>query len=80
MGMALIEVDERIAAALKAQADARSLPVSKLLEEIVECKNSVAEPEQLSKEEWIRIFEDAAEDLPVLPADFSRDDIYSDRD
>ena len=72
MATALMEVDEKVAAALRAQAEALHLPLSEFLREMASPKVLSAEPNRLSDAEFEALLDSAASDDPVLPKDFSR--------
>jgi len=80
MATALIEVDEKVAAALKAQAVRRNLPLAEFLKEIAADNQVVDDPLPLSEKEWNRALDEVSDDLPSLPRNFSREDIYFDHD
>lgn len=78
--MAKIEVEERVADALRAQARARDLPLEIFLERISEIATPIAMTPEVSPEEQDRLIVDASGESPALNATFSRSDIYSDHD
>ena len=80
MATAMIEVDERVAAALRAQAQSRDLPLSEFLHHLAAGATPLNSPALLSDAEWHQALDEVSSDLPVLPADFSRADIYLDHD
>jgi hypothetical protein len=80
MATATIEVDERIAAALRAQAEARHLPLTTFLQRIAEISLPAVPPSPNTEEEWIRMFDDVSADSPNPGSNFSRADIYFDHD
>jgi hypothetical protein len=78
-----IEIDERTAQALEAQAKARGLPLDVYLSVLAGGKDADLEWRQPSLEELNRALDELsadAIDAPSLPADFSRADIYHDHD
>jgi hypothetical protein len=80
MGMASIEVDERVAALLRAQAEARQLPLSDFLQKLAVSTGSINTNRPMSDDEWGSAIDEGSGEFPVLPATFSRADIYSDHD
>ena len=78
--MVLIEIEERIAAALRAQADVRDISLQAFLQRIVETASPFNSPPALPLEDFERSIEELATESPVLPNDFSRADIYTDQD
>jgi hypothetical protein len=80
MAIATIKVDERVAAALRAQAEARQLPLTAFLQRIAE--ESFPEDAALpsSEDEWNHMFDEVSSDGPAQQSSFSRADIYSDHD
>jgi hypothetical protein len=79
MATAMIEVDEKVAAALQAQADLRRLSLPEFLRQIA-AVNRPNQPENLTEQEIERMINEVSDDLPSLPANFSREDIYFDHD
>jgi hypothetical protein len=83
MSLVFTEVEPETAELLATQAQAQGLSVDaylKLLLGMPEQKNALAE---LSDEEFDALMEEFAsgtEDLPPLPTDFSRQDMYFDHD
>jgi hypothetical protein len=80
MPKATIEIEEKVAELLRAQAESRSLPLSQYLSEIAFSNGSLKSAESLSAEEFERLLDENATPGPVLPEDFSRKDIYNDHD
>jgi hypothetical protein len=80
MATAMIEVDEKVAAALQAQAAHRNLPLSEFLKEVATSNGFINDPLPLSEVEWNRALDEVSDDLPSLPKNFSREDIYFDHD
>jgi hypothetical protein len=80
MANATIEVDEKVAAALRAQAELRHIPVSTFLQHLIQLNVPIPGAEPLNNDDWDRAIDEVSGDFPVLPADFSRADIYSDHD
>lgn len=78
--MALIEVDDRIAQALRAQADVRDMTVQAFLQRIVDTASPVNPNPAFAAAEFDQSIDDASSDSPVLPNRFSRADIYIDHD
>lgn len=77
--MVNVQLQESVAAALVAQASVRGLSLEEYLAGLVR-SDEVAAPPALSAEEVQRQFESLSLDVPPLPADFSRADIYLDHD
>ena len=76
--MVSIQLQESVAAALTAQAELHGLSLEQYL---VRLANGAAkEPSQMSPDELERQLEELSLDVPPLPADFSRADIYLDHD
>lgn len=80
MATATIEVDEKVAAALRAQAEALHIPLSQLLQQFASTLIPAPELAPLSDEEFDAMLEAASGEYPVLPDNFSREDIYFDHD
>ena len=80
MGLASIEVDEKVAALLRAQAEARQLPLSDFLRKLAISTVSINTDAPLSNEEWERAIDEGSGEFPVLPSTFNRADIYIDHD
>ena len=80
MATATIEVDEKVADAFRAQAEALHLPLAEFLKELAFTWNPSLEAKPLSGEELESILDAASGEYPVLPEDFSREDIYFDHD
>jgi hypothetical protein len=80
MATEFIEVDEKVAALLRAQAEARQMPVADLLRQLTKHIAPIANVSLLSEKEWNEAVESVSDNLPVLPDDFSRADIYKDHD
>ena len=80
-----IELEEDVAevlARLRRQAKERSMPLASYLELFAEGDNSSPHP-SASLEEFDALLDEVSDGLPdlhVLPADFSRADIYKDHD
>jgi hypothetical protein len=80
MAMANIQIDEKIAAILRTQAEARDLPLGNFLQQLATSASPVNQDTRLTDEELDRLIDEASSDSPILPADFNRSDIYSDHD
>lgn len=80
MATAVIEVDEQVAAVLRAQAEARQLPLTAFLQQIAEASAPVNLTPSLTEDEWNRAIDEVSGEFPVLGAEFSRADIYRDHD
>jgi hypothetical protein len=80
MATAMIEVDEQVAASLRAQAAAREIPLADFLRQFSQHITPIGSDSLLNDEEWDEAVQSVMKDLPVLPQDFSRADIYDDHD
>jgi hypothetical protein len=80
MATSAIEVDEKVAAMLRAQAAARQLPLSEFLQRLALSNAPLNQEPALTEDEWSGLIEQASSESPLLPNDFSRRDIYSDHD
>lgn len=80
MATAIIEIDERVAAALRAQAEARQLPLTAFLECIARTGLPPVSSVPVTEEEWNRMFDDVSSDVPTSQSTLSRADIYFDHD
>ena len=78
--MALIDIEEPTATALRAQANARELSLDAFLKSIVEMTTPINSVPMLALADLERSLDELATESPVLPAAFSRVDIYSDHD
>lgn len=80
----IIEIhDPEVEAKIKAQAEARGISVEALIASMVEGLNGVhigevetADLALAGDDEFIQALESMAADVPPLPRDFSREDIY----
>ena len=79
-GMAVIEIEERTAAALRAQAKARDLSLDAFLRRIAETAAPINSTPMLALSDIERSIDELATESLVLPASFSRADIYADHD
>lgn len=77
MATATIEIDVETATALKAQAQARNLTLPQFLNQLIASSAPLNLHTPLPQDELDRLIDDASSDSPVLPADFSRADIYN---
>lgn len=81
-----IELEDRAAKALKqlqVQAAERNLPFAAYLEQLVSSGDAIANNGDMSIEEFDILLDQLSAglpDLPHLPADFGRADIYADHD
>jgi hypothetical protein len=76
--MVNIQLQESVAAALAAQAEQQGLSLQEYLARLA---NGAEKPAtQMSADELARQLEELSLDVPPLPADFSRADIYLDHD
>ena len=78
--MAVIEIEERTAAALRAQADARELSLEAFLQRIAEATSPINRTLTLPLAEFDKTIDELATESIVLPSNFSRADIYADHD
>jgi len=77
--MVNVQLHESVAAALSAQAKLQGLSLEEYLSQLANGGvKSASSP--LSAEEIDRQFDELSLDVPPLPADFSRADIYLDHD
>jgi hypothetical protein len=76
--MVSIHLHESVAAALNAQAESHGVSLEEFLTQVAKGPAKASSP--LSDEEIERQFEALSFDGPVLPADFSRADIYLEHD
>lgn len=78
---AIIELDNRTIEALKSQAEAAGVSVDQLLNEFLLPNLSDQRNEVKAIDDFEAILDELVADqgsLPVLPKDFSREDIYAD--
>jgi hypothetical protein len=83
-----VTVRDKTAQALRDQAAARNMPLDDYLRELAEKSEKIlgpihASPHSLSQaefEQWLRDVSAGVPDVPPLPEDFSRADIYNDHD
>ncbi|MGN6386838.1 MAG: hypothetical protein ACTHMT_11430 [Verrucomicrobiota bacterium] len=82
MAKATIELEERVAAALLAQAEAQHLPLDTFLERIVSGILPQVSFAPATEEEWNQMFDavSAKAKAPSLQAPLSREDLYFDHD
>ena len=78
--MAFIEIEERVAAALRAQADVRAMSLEAFLQRIAETATPLNSAPALALADMERSLDELATELPVLPDSFSRSEIYADHD
>lgn len=78
--MALIELEEKTAAALRVQAELRDLSLETFLDRIAAAATPVYAARPLSVAEMDRSMDELIAESPVLPPTFTRADIYSDHD
>jgi hypothetical protein len=77
--MVNVQLHESVAAALTSQASRQGLSLEEYLSQLAKGGTVPAEP-PLSAEELDRQLDHLSLDVPPLPADFSRADIYLDHD
>jgi hypothetical protein len=75
--MVSIQLHDSVAAALSVQAKLQGLSLQDYLSQLAE-RDAAARATELSVEEMDRQLDDLSLDVPPLPADFSRADIYLD--
>lgn len=75
-----IELDDKVAAALRAEADLRGVSLSDFLRDVAISGTAVNRPAELSEEEFERTIDEISDNSGVLPKDFDREDIYFDHD
>jgi hypothetical protein len=74
-----IQLDAKVIAALRAQAEAHQLPLSKYLEELAQLTTALKPTNEFpGEEEWNRILDEASDTRPVAPLKYDREDIYFD--
>jgi hypothetical protein len=77
--MALIELEDRTAAALLAQAQARKLPLETFLRQLAEGVMPLQGARPKTAHEFDTLIDEESATSPILPP-LSRTDIYSDHD
>jgi len=75
----MIELDDKVAAALQAQAELLRVSLPEFLGQIA-AVGAINQPEKLTDAEFERLLDETSDDLPSLPRNFSREDIYFDHD
>jgi hypothetical protein len=80
MAIVTIEIDERVATALRAQAEADHLPLTAFLERIAGISVLPLPSLPITEEEWNQMFDEVSCDSPKSHLTFSRADIYFDHD
>ena len=78
--MTSIELEDRTAQALRAQAKARNLPLDEFLKQIAEATAPLNAAPRLHVADLDSLIEAEAGSYPSLPASFSRADIYDQHD
>jgi hypothetical protein len=78
--MAVIEIQDQLAKALRAHADIRDMTLEDFLLRIVETVAPINSTSEFSEDEFDRILAEASSEPPVLPHDFSRANLYDDHD
>lgn len=78
--MAVIEIQESTAAALRAQADARDLSLEAFLQRIAEASTPINPTAALPLADLERFIDELATESPVLASTSSRAEIYADHD
>jgi hypothetical protein len=80
MAKATIELDERIASALRAQAEARQMPLAAFLEQIASANLPPVTASPITEGEWNRMFDEVSSDTVPSSSSFPRSEIYGDHD
>ena len=79
-----LTIDDETLGVLSEQAFRRGVAIPDLIRQLAIARDPrIAPPPKASKEEFARVLRELAvdaADLPVLPDDFSREDIYFDHD
>jgi hypothetical protein len=71
------QIAPEIVQAIIAQATARGLSINDFLREVLGLTNGAQPaPQEATDDEFMKAMESMAEDVPPLPRDFSREDIY----
>jgi hypothetical protein len=78
--MAVIEIDERVAEALRAQASVRELSLGAFLQQLAEAASPVNPTAVLTPADFDRSIDELVSETGGLPSNFSRADIYADHD
>jgi hypothetical protein len=78
--MISIELEDRTAEALHAQARARNLPLDSYLKQIASTATPLNASAGMPADDFDLLLHAVAGDHPSLPAAFSRADIYTDHD
>ncbi len=79
--MAHVNLDDRTAESLAAQAAAQGLSIDEYVKHLLRRENGDhAKLPRISADDLDRLIDSEATDTPGLPADFSRADIYADHD
>ncbi len=78
--MTSIELEDQTAQALRDQAHARNLPLDSYLGQLAHAATPVNAEAGAPVEDFDRLVDSIADDLPLLPASFNREDIYDDHD
>ena len=76
----MVELEDRIADTLLAQARVRDLPLSTYLHHLAEATQPLTVATPLPPDEIDSLIESSAGVFPTLPSTFSRSDIYGDHD
>jgi hypothetical protein len=77
--MASIHIDEQTAESLARRAAEQGVTVNELLTRLLRQEIRATQP-NLSADELERILDEEATEAPLLPADFSRADMYAEHD
>jgi len=78
--MAVIEIEDKLAKALRAQAAVRDMTLETFLKRIAEMATPIHPATEFLPEEFDRSIAELSSESPVLPGDFSRADLYADHD
>jgi hypothetical protein len=78
--MTVIEIEDKTAKALLAQAQARDLTLDAFLALLAQNNAPVTPVPALEMSEFEKVLDEIVADVPGLPQSFSRADIYADHD
>jgi hypothetical protein len=78
--MTSIELEDQTAQALRDQAHARNLPLDSYLRQLAYAATPLNAETEAPAEDFDRLVDSIADNLPLLPASFNREDIYHDHD
>ena len=75
-----IELEDKVVAALQAQADLLRISLPELLTQIATAASPVNQPPDLTDEEFERALDEVSDSMPTAISTYSREDIYFDHD